>query len=170
MDSGDRNRYVVKQPQFEFENSLGETYLLQPAVLQNKFSIVKLTTNQAYQDVCFDKIDVVEPIINGGSANVSPPALTLNYSSNTASSDILTFIYITRQGQWDIPFNRENDLKFVQFRFFDQDGSINLLPAYQALFGSENFKAGEQITFWIRNLQRSAAQFSDPVLIILTLT
>ncbi len=167
MSSGDKNRYVVKTPQFVFTNSLGNNYTLAPSVLQNKFSIIKLSNQSAYQEICADNVFVEPPIILGGGAFANPPFLSLNYNSNTASTDIITYIYMTRQGTWQLPFSNLNALKLVDWRFFDQDGSIDMLPFYRSAFGIETFKVGQSVTFWIRNLRRSTSQWSEPTALVL---
>jgi len=161
LDSGDQNRYVIRHDLFEYQNSLGQTYVLQPAVLQNKFSIIKLSNSGTYQNICQEPFAVTVPAFTGGGANVNPPFLSIAYDMVTEVTDDNIALYMTRKGRYSLPLTDLTQLHFVEYRNLFQATTVDMLPAYIERFGSPNFQVGDEIVFYARNLSRFRSQFSE---------
>lgn len=167
LNDAEKQSYFFQKNGYPKVDSLGVTYYLGRNVLQNSLSQIKLLNSGTKMQTCPPATAVVSPSFVGGGAVANPPFLSFSFDMNTTSTDYAIRIFITKAGNYSFPLDNYQGFKFVLDQNIFFPTTIDLIPYYISLFGSINWKVGDQVAIKIENLSRYNSCLSPAVYMIL---
>lgn len=160
LSAGGRQSFRTQAPNFQRTNSLGEVYSLTPIQLAASQSFNWLENDGELPPLATGPQLVQGFELAGSGWSIEPPFLQILTNPSTVSPNQDLIIWLSPAGSWVINSVPDSSMRQALTLHPGHSGIIDLLPAYRALYGVENWAIGQTMIVGLQAYMHFSGQKS----------